>query len=84
MGLTESEVEKIDKEKREREQDLWSSMFGGTSVYPGMKETPKGKSTTLPSLSRHMELMEGQWVGPGGEDFLSLLEAIGLRNATDS
>ena len=84
MGLTESEVEKIDKEKREREQELWSSMFGGTSVYPGMKETPKGKSTTLPSLSRHMELMEGQWVGPGGEDFLSLLEAIGLRNATDS
>ena len=43
MGLTESEVEKIDKEKREREQELWSSMFGGTSVYPGMKETPKGK-----------------------------------------
>jgi hypothetical protein len=83
-GVDQSEMQSLIDEKNRRELSLLTSTFGGTSVYPYMREDPKEIVTEWPSWKRFSKEMEGQWVGPGGQDFLDLLEMIGLYNASDS
>tara|TARA_R100000781_G_scaffold99724_1_gene63317 strand:+ start:1952 stop:3346 length:1395 start_codon:yes stop_codon:yes gene_type:complete len=84
IGVDQSEMQSLIDEKNRRELSLLTSTLGGTSVYPYMREDPKEIVTEWPSWKRFSKEMEGQWVGPGGQDFLDLLEMIGLYNASDS
>ena len=48
--------------------------YGFGSVYPGMREAPEGRAGEEWSLKP-----EGGWVGTRGQEFIELLEAIGLK-----
>jgi len=48
--------------------------YGFGSVYPGMREAPEGRAGEEWTLKP-----EGGWIGTRGQEFIELLEAIGLK-----
>ena len=71
LGVSASEAEpyyETAKARGERQD------YGFGEVYPGMREAPEGRAGEEWTLKP-----EGGWVGTRGQEFIELLEAIGLK-----
>ena len=69
LGVPVSEAESHYETAKSRDRD-----YGFGAVYPGMRKAPEGRAGAEWTLKP-----EGGWVGTRGQEFIELLEAIGLK-----